>query len=53
MPLAIRKHTIVETVAMLRLVEENAADDITRSEAKRLADLWEQQLNPAAIIVVP
>lgn len=50
MPLAVRTQDIRDTITMLRLVEANAADDMTMSEAKRLADLWEKQLDPTSII---
>lgn len=50
MPIALRTADVRRTIELLRLVEMNA-DPVSALDAKRLADMFSEQLSPSTIII--
>jgi hypothetical protein len=50
MPVAMRRADIARTIELLRLVEQNG-EFFAQLDAKRLADMFAEQLEPSTIII--
>ena len=51
MPIVLNRSVILRTVAVLRMVEEQAEEPLTKREARQLAETWEAQLDQSQVVV--